>query len=507
MNKSYIYLKKEEELGEVIEKIREAKDKEIVLVVPSGTKSLSNYINLELLKKEIDNLRKNVYLSTDDEKINALARKIGLEIFLDIEEKQIIDIKPPKKPKEKIEEKTEIKTPSEISKRRIRFLNILKVISSYLLIIVIISTVVFVIWQFFQTKAEIAIETEKTPLDINEVIILKDNQLKADLENKILPGKYVKIEMSKTESVTTTGQIFTEEKSLLEFTFFNFSDEDIPLVAGTRLDYQGNIFRTTERIILPKKKNDSPGQIIVSAFPETIKNDNLKIDANTSLKIPALEGKKRDDGRLWSDIIKAQTNKDYNFSSLSKIGSVAPEDITNVKLNLEKSLKDDIMMKLRLENPQSFYIYDPSLVKIEITNISHQVGAKTDKIFAMGKAIFETLITPKKEFDDFVKNIINKEILDQNKNLAIGQLNFEKIEILDLDVQKKTMTVGIKGQAVLVPEIDSENIKREIAGKKIDEVNNYFSKIVGIKKVSIKIFPRWQDKLPSNYKKIKIKII
>lgn len=508
MNKSYIYLKEEEELGEVIEKIRETKDKEIVLVIPTGTKSLSNYINLELLKREIDNLKKSVYLSTDDEKINDLARRVGLQIFLDeIEERQIVDIRPPKRQKEIATETSPIKEVIETPKKQLKFFKWLISVFKYSLILIVFGGFFVVLWQFFKTKAEIIIETEKSNFDINEIITIKEGQLQSDLENKILPGKYLKIEINKTESSTTTGPVFTEQKPLLEVLFLNFSDEDIPLVAGTRLDYQGNIFRTTERIVLPRQKPETPGQIIVTALPDVIKDNDLKINANASLKIVALEGKRKSDGRLWSDVIKAQANKEYNLSSLAKIGSVAPEDITNTKLKLEKSLKDSVMMKLRLENPQSFYIYDPSLVRVEITNISHDVGAKTDKIFVAGKAIFETLVVPKKEFDDFVKNIINKEILEKNKNLTISQLNFEKIEILDLDVQKKTMTVGIKGQAILIPELNLETIKKEIAGKKIEEVNNYFGKIIGIKKITLKIFPQWQDKLPKDYKRIKIRII
>jgi hypothetical protein len=510
MNKFYLYIKKDDELGEIIEKIRETPEKDIVLVIPSGTKSLSHPINLEILKKEIDNTNKNVYLSTDDEKIATLARKSGIQLFLDdIERHQIVDIIPPSVFKKETKKEVKfIKKEIKSSSKKLNIFSLFKHLIFYLVVFVFIFGASFIIWQFLQARAELEIETEKTNFDINEVITLKENQINADLENKILPAKYVKIEVSKTESLTTTGPFLSTEKPLLEIAFLNFSNEEIPLVAGTRVEYQENIFRTTERIVLPSATNSEPSQVNVSVIPDSLKNDQLFIPSNTPLIIPALEGKKRDDGSLWTDVIKAKTLKDYDLRSLSSsVRSVAPEDITNVKLNLEKSLKEDIAFKLRTEYLDSFYIYDPSLVKIEIGDVSHQVGAKTDKIYALGKATFETLITTKKEFDSFIRNLINKEILAQSKNLVITNLDLEKEEILDFDSKKKTMTVGIKGKAILGPEINPEVIKEEIRGKTIEEVNAYFSNFSGIKKIKLKIFPQWQDKIPQDHKKIKIKVL
>lgn len=510
MNKFYLYVKKEDELGEVIEKIRGAKDKEIILVVPSGTKSLSHPVNLEILKKEIEDAQKNVYLSTDDEKISALARKFSIQLFLDdSEEYQIVDIKPPSFYQQERNHLIENKTLKEkkISHKKFNFFSLLKYFFIYITIFAFIFGVAFILWQFLQAKAEIEIGTEKEVVEINDMITLKDGQVNVDLENKIFPAKYIKLEISKTESVTTTGPFSASEKPLLEVSFLNFSEENIPLVAGTRVEYEGNIFRTTEKITLPAKTNNVPGQVNVSAVPDSIKNNELFIKVDTPLNIPGLEGKKRNDGQLWTDIIKAKTFKEYNLSSSSDVHSVAPEDITNVKLNLEKSLKENIAFKLNTEYPDYFFIYDPSLIKVEISNISHQVGVKTDKIYALGKATFETLIITKKDFDTFIKNIINKNILAQNKNLTIKTLKIDKEEILDFDSKKKILILGIKGIVSLETEINPEIIKKEIMGKTIEEVNAYFSQFSGIKKIKIKIFPQWQDKIPNDYKKIKIKII
>jgi hypothetical protein len=306
--------------------------------------------------------------------------------------------------------------------------------------------------------------------------------------------------------VTTTG-IVSEESPLLKVIFYNYLEREVPLVMGTRLSYQDNIFRITEKIVIPSAQNNEPGKKSTTAILSSLKDENLKIPQGSDLKIVAWEEKKTktEDGRLFVDVIKAKVEEDYNYSSTAKIGSVAPQDITNVKLKLEDSLKKAVQSDLAFKNPQSFYIFEPALVKVEIQNISHKVGEKTNKISVTGKATYETMKTSKKDFDDFVKNLINKEILNENKNLTISQLNIEKIELLDFESRKKIMTVGVKGKALLVPDLNPETLKSMLKNKTIEEAKEAF-KIPGVDKVTIRLFPQWKEKLPEDPNKIKILI-
>ncbi len=497
MNKIYIYLKGEEELGEVIEKVKKAQEKEIVLVVPKNTKSLLHPINLEIFKNEIDKLDKKVYLDTNDEKLINLARHFKINIFLsDLEERPIVDIKPPTSSKKKVFEKSE-----QIPKPNIN----LKTIFKYLFSLTFVFILIFFLWQIFQTRAEILIETQKTPLELDEIIVLKEGLLKPDIENKNLPAEKVNLEVVKTETIPTTGKVFTEEKPLLSVVFLNYLDKEIPLVAGTRLAFDDNIFRTTEKVLIPKATGNEPGKVTTTAFLDISKSDNLNIPQGSDLKIVALEGKLAEENKLWSDVLKVKTVENYSLTKVN-IGSVSPEDITNVKLNLEKSLKNAIYQKLALDYPQSFYYFDPSLVRVEILNISHKVGEKTDKISATGKAFYETMVVPKKDFDDFIKKLINQEILNQKKNLIIENLKYEKIDILEFDSKKNIMTLGVKIKANLVPDINPEIVKEKIKGQTIEWVKNYFANYQGINSIKIKIFPQWKETLPQDIKRIKIEI-
>lgn len=495
-NKIYIYLKGEEELGEIVEKIRRAKEKEIVLVVPLETKALLHPVNLEIFQKEIEKIGKKVYLDTEDEKLINLARHFRIPLFLiESEEKPIVDIRPPRKKEKQAKVKFEFKP-----KFRFNFSLFLKYLFSFLLVL----GLTYFFWLIFQARAEVYIETEKTPIELNEVITLKEGIVNPDYENKILPAEYKKIELFKTETVTTTGKAFTQEKPLLKVVFLSYLDYDLPLVMGTRLAFGENIFRTTEKIVIPAAKNNEPGQKSTTAFIDILKDENLKILQGSDLKIVALEGRKTNDGKLWLDVLKAKVENDYDLTQMSPIGLVLPEDITKVKIDLEENLKSAVKTDLALNYPQSFYYFDPSLVKVEIQNVSHRVGEKTDKVSATGKAVFETMIASSKEFDDFVKNLINQKILNEKKNLQIKNFSYEKIELFDFDPRKKIMTLGVSAKALLIPDLNPEVLKDKIKGESLSSVQNYFSQLEGVRKIRIKIFPQWKENFPNDLKRIKI---
>ena len=72
-----IYLKQDEEIISVVDKLVESKDSRINLFIPSGAQIWQSSINLKLLKREADNLEKEVSLIVSDDLGAEMAEKIG----------------------------------------------------------------------------------------------------------------------------------------------------------------------------------------------------------------------------------------------------------------------------------------------------------------------------------------------------------------------------------------------------------------------------------------------
>lgn len=524
MNKIYIYIKKDSELGVIIERIKATREKEIILVVPEETKALLHPINFEIFKNEIEKLNKKVFLSSDDEKLKNLAFKFNFPLFLDESgEQQIVDIKPPtsilRKKTLVTEDKNKFLTSkdeessnvspqhSQLQKSSRKFSSILKTVIVYLFAFVFLGALVVIVWQQLQAKAEIIISPEKKDLDFATLITLNGQIISPNYEKKEIPAEYVRIDLNKVETITTTGKIFTDDQPFLKVTFLSYLNYDEVLVQGTRLAYKNNVFKTLERIILPAKSEQGPGEITTIAVPFSLQDPNLSLSKETPLTIVALEGKRNKDGTLWSDLLMVKLAEDYNLGNVRKVGSVSPEDITNVKLVLTESLKNAFKTQLVIKYPNYFYIFDSSLIDIEIENISHRVGEKTDKISATGKITGELLMVNKNQFDDFVRNLINREILAKEEKLIIDRIDYDKkISLTEFNKKNKTLTVAINAKVYFVPDLNLEKIKEDIKGKNLNEVKDfYLAKIIKTGgKVTIRIFPQWKSSLPNDPNKIKI---
>jgi hypothetical protein len=512
MNKVYIYIKNDLELGAILEKVKITKEKEIVLVIPENTKALLHPTNLEIFKNEIEKMNKKVFLSTDDEKLKTLALNAHIPLFLDDQgEQQIIDIKPPNPSKKNYQdsiipsEPKEIYTPSSAKKKKKVSSVVKSFFVSFFVLLIILGTI-FVGWQQFQARASLIIIPEKKEIDLDEVITLNTQALAPDYDKKELPADLIKLDLNKVETITTTGKIFSDDQPLLKVSFLNYLDYELPLRQGTRVAYKNNIFKIGERIILPPKNNQGPGEVTVVALPFSINEDNLIIPKGTTLNIPALQGVRHENGILWSDLLKAKVAEDYDSSNVAKIGSVSPEDVTTVKLALENSLKNALKTQLAIKYSNYFYPFDQTLINFEVQNISHKVGEKTDKISATGRIEIETLGVNKKTFYDFVKNIVNKEILAKEEKLIVKTVDYEKIVLIDFNKKNGTMSLGLTLKAVLEPDLNPEKIKLDIKGKDWREVKDfYLARIIKTGgNATIKIFPPWKSTFPSDPNKIKI---
>jgi hypothetical protein len=124
-----------------------------------------------------------------------------------------------------------------------------------------------------------------------------------------------------------------------------------------------------------------------------------------------------DDGRLWSDYIYAETAEDYKISEkISEVKVVTQDDLTNLRISLEEKIKKDLQSELYFRYPQSYPIFDEYLISFKISNISHSLGEKTDKLSGLVEGKLETYVLNKKEVEDLAKNIVFKSLGEDKIN-------------------------------------------------------------------------------------------
>jgi Pyruvate/2-oxoacid:ferredoxin oxidoreductase gamma subunit len=74
------YIDIDEEITSIVDRLRKAKSKEVVIVVPKRAILIQSIINLKLLKKEADSVRKNIIIVTQDKFGKMLIEKAGMTV-------------------------------------------------------------------------------------------------------------------------------------------------------------------------------------------------------------------------------------------------------------------------------------------------------------------------------------------------------------------------------------------------------------------------------------------
>ena len=80
------YIDIDEEITSIIERLKKSRTKEVVIVVPKNALLIQSIINLKLLKKEADKLRKEIIIVTQDKLGKLLVEKTGIIVEQKIEE-------------------------------------------------------------------------------------------------------------------------------------------------------------------------------------------------------------------------------------------------------------------------------------------------------------------------------------------------------------------------------------------------------------------------------------
>lgn len=76
-----IYLEPNEEITSVVDHLIRSDAEEIIFVIPIAAQILQSLINLKLLKREADNLKKKIIIITQDQHGQKLAERAGIEIY------------------------------------------------------------------------------------------------------------------------------------------------------------------------------------------------------------------------------------------------------------------------------------------------------------------------------------------------------------------------------------------------------------------------------------------
>jgi hypothetical protein len=404
----------------------------------------------------------------------------------------LIDIRPPRKFKE---EKLIIK--KEKKKFVFRFPR-----KSYLILInlLVFLLTVFILSTIFGNvtiKISPIISQNDFSLDFSFDTTISNS----DSKMKILAGKIFESEEVFSNEFDATGKIKKEEKATGIVRIFNDYNKDQFLVSNTRLQApiekfnppleknENPWFRTTENVIVPAK-----GYVDVKVVADS-PGEKYNIGPAT-FSIPGLVGTPQ------YSFIYGKSFEPMKGGKIGEIKKVTKEDLQKAENELKQQVEREAVNILATKIPKEYLILkDQFNLQIlekkplakegdEVEKFGYQMKVKLKGVAIQNEDVKKLIL------DNFSQIFPDKEFLKDTLNFDLKVTNFS----FEDGKGRGIINVNLK----TYPRLSIEELKNTLKGMSIKEAQIVLKNQPQIKNASIKVFPFWLTKIPSDLNKIKI---
>ncbi len=569
--KKVIYIELDEEIVSVYDRVKKLQFKDIYLVVPERSVLLQSIVNLKILQRKLNDIDKQVFIITTDPVGTKLALQAGIKVFDKIDDgskitKQVLnpelkiqpiraasneyeDFSPARMPEKKISILEIMKNFKE-NKKNFSWKSLLDVKRKYkdvlkkrkqlslpggpnrkaLTTLVVISvTILLIIFYVALPGATIYLTPESDVLEASANITLADAYLNSSELDSHPSHTIASYDVDAVAEVSidyvATGQLFSGENASGTITLVNEADYDWSLVAFTRLQSpDGIVFRTQQFVSIPAATEAGPATLDVYVVADeedaygTVIGDRGNIDAGTYFALPGL----RDSSQ---SLLYGQNAVAFTGGKTVVTKYVTAEDLdaaySRVVSELEgvaQSTLDDEVSALNSQNGTDLqlltgdYAYDTGDPKVNLPDVE---GDQIENFTVTGTMTVSGVAFNYSELLNILRGELKLRKSPEKQLESIDETSLY-YEIFDIDrgAKKIKLTASIKGveEYVLDPEEESgarlvKKIKDHIAGKTVEEAQDYIQNLDEINTVAIKSWPVWAPTIPSVQENIKIRVV
>jgi hypothetical protein len=534
-SKDTLYIDIEDEITAVIDKVVSAKHKVVAVVLPKRASVFQSAVNLKLLKKASIAAKKNIVLVTSDKAILAIAGSVGIhvaktptskpvipvaavavasgpeKINLDTEptaavpsvstdgsEDEAIELDNTDTNSDEVAADTTVVKKKKVSKipdfSSFRLRLGLGIGAAVLLI------VLWVIGFIILPKATVTVTTDVSTSAVNTTITARVGDAELNLENNTIPATRVQIEKIDTVTVPATGEknVGNRATGTINLTNCIKSDGVQVVPAGTRFSASGVTFETTEQAILPeasfrpsggcKSKDDGDDKTVGAISIEPGERSNIESQTLTS---------------SISGIIAVGSNMTGGTTETVKV--ISQEDIDKAAQSLSGASKgqsfSELQQQLRDENLRPI---DETLTSSEPAVVaSPAVGAEAAETKVTMTVNYALLGVKTEDLAAILEKEVKKNLGDTPINIRDNGLNGIKFG-LSASPNEANTVLSAETIAIIGPEINAEEIKQSIVGKKRGDIEKQIEAIDGVRSVSVEYSPAWITTTPKSAEKITI---
>ena len=233
---------------------------------------------------------------------------------------------------------------------------------------------------------------------------------------------------------------------------------------------------------------------VVAAEP----GEDYNIDPST-FSVPGLAGSPR------YTAIYGESFEPMKGGKIERSPQVTPEDIEKAKQQLVDALIQEGKKAITKEVDQrGGFLFLEKTFAHEIGDIVPMVsaGAVVEQFQVQGQATFKAFIFKKEDLDQLLAKLVESQVGEGKKVKKDSiKTNFSEIKP---DWENGRLKMTVEGNLMVYEEPDIDNLKQELAGKKLDQAKNSLEAQPSIVKAEIKLWPPIGWKIPNNPQRIKV---
>jgi len=551
-NKDTIYIDIDEEITGIIDKVRSSPGKIVALVLPKRASVLQSIVNMKLLKRSADEAKKNLVLITSEAGLLPLAGSVGLFVAKTPQSKP--EIPTPPQLADDSEETIDETGAGEFSKaaaanRPVGELAAAGAIADdmetleldddeetalaassplaaaapkkvkkdsklavpnferfrLLLVVGVLGLILLIGGLFYALtvlpKAEIAVTTNASNVNVGLDLVLDTAAKKVDAETGVMPAKLASVQKNFTQQAPATGQKNNGDRAQGDVVITNCSEEDeLTVPAGTGLSSAGLTYITQKSVTFELSGKTNSGCKVVDGFTSSAVGvlaqtggANFNLPAGSNFTVAGFTGltAKSDDPLAGGtdNIVKIVSQADIDAAK-QKITSTD----SSVKSELRKQLQNEGLSAITA----TYVAGTPAF-----TNSSNP-GSVADTV-TVTAAISYTMFGVK---SDDLESLVRTDIKSQIDTAKQGILNAGLDEALYKvgTISASNAEVKFETTSTVGPDVDANELKQQVAGKKGGDVKKLLQGNPGITDVQIRLSPFFVTSVPKNPEKITITI-
>ena len=533
MNKDVIYIDVEDDITNIVSKIKDSKARIVALVPPKRVGILQSAVNMRLLNRAAENAEKRIVLITSDQALSGLAAAARIPVAKtlqsrpEIAEIPAIDVddgddvidgseipvgeladKATPKARNKADDAidaaiAEDEKPSKPvkpaksagkGKPKVPDFNVFR---KKLVLIGggIVLFVLFMVWAiWFAPHATVVITAKTTTSTVDKSVTLKQDG-KVDTANNTI--KSLRQEQKKEISVdfTPTGKKKVGEKASgsMKLVRTSVSSLTITIPAGTSFSSGDYTFVSTEPATL-SGTSIGPGGVIQSSATVQVQATQVGSEYNLS-------------SRSYSSNVSgfSAVGSSMNGGSSREVTVVSAADVAKAKAKLDAQKDPSLQSAVKALFPSSSIVINESYQEAR-SNPTPSVAVDHE---ASGTVQLKTTVTAsmqgidRSDMKQFLEDTLKKEI-GSKKNQKIYNDGSNEVKFAQYSERNNAVQVRLTANAKIGPEIDEHKVKEQVKGRNYGDVQSSLESIEGVQDVDTKFSPFWVRTVPNNDKHISI---